>query len=67
MIECPNKEKNLQHCNCSYTSCDKKGVCCACIRYHRSMNQLPACFFSDATERTYDRSTRRFIHDNSQV
>jgi hypothetical protein len=25
------------------------------------MNELPACFFPDDVERTYDRSIRRFV------
>jgi len=61
-MDCPNKEKNLADCNCTY-SCEKKGMCCECIRYHRSMNQLPACYFSNAAERTYDRTFRKFAQD----
>jgi len=63
--KCPNREKNLQNCNCSYAGCEKKGVCCECIAYHRSMRQLPACFFSEADERSYDRSFARFVQANS--
>jgi len=59
-MECKNKERNLKNCNCSYSSCDKKGVCCECIAYHRSVGELPACFFPDSVERTYDRSIERF-------
>jgi len=60
MAECPNIKKNLEHCNCSYSGCDKKGKCCECVAYHRAMKQLPACFFPDDVERTYDRSYKRF-------
>lgn len=59
-MECQNKERNLQNCNCTYT-CGKKGLCCECISYHRSMNQLPACYFPDDAEKTYDRSIRYFV------
>ena len=59
-MSCDNKQKNLNNCNCSY-SCGKKGVCCECIQYHRSMNQLPACYFPAEAERTYDRSIGYFI------
>lgn len=59
-MECNNKTKNLERCNCSY-SCSRKGICCECIAYHRSMNQLPACYFSDRAEKTYDRSVEHFI------
>jgi len=60
MKEC-RTEKNLKACNCSYEPCSRKGVCCECLRYHWSMKELPACFFSDAVERTFDRSLRRFL------
>ena len=60
-MECPQKEKNLKNCNCTYGSCDKKGNCCACISFHRSMDELPACYFPDDVEKTYDRSIRRFV------
>lgn len=59
MIEC-NIEKNKRVCNCSYP-CDKKGICCECLRYHRNRNELPACYFPDSIERTYDRSIENFI------
>jgi len=59
-LEC-NKEKNLQKCNCSYEPCSRKGICCECIAYHRSSDELPACVFPDNVERTYDRSFRKFI------
>lgn len=61
-MEC-KKATNLKNCNCSYEPCSRKGVCCECIMYHRKMNQLPACYFSDKAERTYDRSIRKFIED----
>jgi hypothetical protein len=60
MKEC-RQEKNLKACNCSYETCSRKGMCCECLRYHWSMGELPACFFPDAVERTYDRSLRRFM------
>jgi len=60
MSECL-KPKNLARCNCSYEPCSRKGVCCECVAYHRSLGELPACFFPDSVERTCDRSVRRFI------
>lgn len=54
------KPTNLKNCNCSYDPCDRKGVCCDCLRYHLRMRQLPACCFSSAAERTYDRSFEHF-------
>lgn len=54
------KEDNARRCNCSYEPCSKKGVCCDCIAYHVAARQLPACCFSAAAERTYDRSFEHF-------
>ena len=54
------KSSNLQQCNCSYTPCSRKGICCDCIRYHLSMRELPACCFPDSAERTFDRSFEHF-------
>ena len=58
-MEC-KRESNASACNCTYP-CDKKGVCCECITYHRSRNELPACYFPPHVEKTYDRSIRRFL------
>ena len=54
------KEKNKIHCNCSYP-CSKKGICCDCISYHRNRGELPACYFPDNEEKSYDRSIENFI------
>ncbi|MDP3143688.1 MAG: DUF6485 family protein [Candidatus Omnitrophota bacterium] len=61
MADCNNKKNNLAHCNCSYEPCSRKGICCLCVAYHRESNQLPACFFPDDAEKTYDRSVESFI------
>lgn len=60
MTEC-RKEKNAARCNCSYEPCSRKGICCECLVYHQGQDELPACFFPDDVERTYDRSIRRFV------
>jgi len=60
MKEC-NMRENLSYCNCSYEPCPRKGICCECIQYHRRLGELPACYFPDDVERTYDRSIRKFI------
>lgn len=60
MSEC-KAEKNMENCNCSYEPCSRKGVCCECVTYHRKMRELPACFFPDDVEKTYDRSYEKFI------
>jgi hypothetical protein len=59
-MECPNKDSNLDVCNCTYEPCSRKGRCCECMQYHLRMNELPACAFSAEAERTYDRSFRKF-------
>jgi hypothetical protein len=59
-MECTRREQNLKNCNCTY-DCEKKGVCCQCLAYHRSSGELPACYFSKEAERTYDRSIAAFI------
>ncbi|KPL11997.1 MAG: hypothetical protein AMS26_19055 [Bacteroides sp. SM23_62] len=58
-MEC-NKDRNNQYCNCSYP-CSKHSVCCDCLHYHRRSGELPACYFPDHAERTYDRSIDYFI------
>jgi uncharacterized protein DUF6485 len=52
---------NMKRCNCSYASCDKKGICCECLHYHLKSGQFPACFFPDDVEKTYDRTIEKFI------
>lgn len=60
MAECKVK-KNLEHCNCTYEPCSRKGICCECVAYHLRNGELPACFFPKDVERTYDRSIAKFI------
>ncbi len=55
------KEKNSKECNCTYSGCPRKGVCCDCITHHRKKGELPACYFSEEVEKSYDRSIERFI------
>jgi len=64
-VDCPRREVNLKECNCTYAGCDKKGTCCECLHYHRKMGQIPACFFPNDVEKTYDRSIKRFIESQS--
>jgi hypothetical protein len=59
-MECPNHDRNLERCNCTYEPCSRKGVCCECIAYHMRAGELPACYFPDDVERTFDRSIARF-------
>lgn len=59
MVEC-KIQKNKISCNCSYP-CNRKGLCCECLSYHRNRNEFPACFFTDIVERTYDRRIENYI------
>ncbi len=58
-MEC-RKAQNLEKCNCSYSPCSRKGICCECLSYHLRSRQLPACCFTDEAEATYDRSFEHF-------
>ncbi|MFZ5989869.1 MAG: DUF6485 family protein [Bacillota bacterium] len=54
-------EKNKAKCTCTCMSCSRRGACCACVEYHRSMGEIPGCFFPAEAEKTYDRSIENFI------
>lgn len=54
------KATNLKRCNCSYSPCSRKGICCECLQYHLANRELPACCFPNDAERTYDRSFEHF-------
>lgn len=58
-MECKS-ETNKSFCNCSYP-CSRKGICCDCIRYHIKNSEMPACFFPNDAERTYNRSVSYFV------
>ena len=53
-------DENKTACTCTYEPCERKGICCECISYHRKMGEVPGCLFPPYIERTYDRSIRRF-------
>ena len=54
------QEHNESVCNCTYSPCPRKGICCDCIAYHGKARQLPACVFPADAERTFDRSFEHF-------
>ena len=58
-MEC-RKSSNARFCTCSYPGCEKRGLCCECLRYHLSMRQLPGCCFPKDAEKTYNRSFEKF-------
>lgn len=61
-MEC-QKPQNLKNCNCTY-DCERKGLCCECLAYHKVKNELPACYFTDEQEKTYNRSVSYFLENN---
>lgn len=68
MKTCVNRDDNLKNCPCTYLpagrqgpGCDKKGICCECLRYHLDRGELPACCFPAEIEKTYDRSIEKFL------
>jgi hypothetical protein len=61
-MECISK-RSLEHCTCTYTSCDKRGSCCKCVIYHREKGEIPGCFFTAEGEGTYDRSLANLFRD----
>ncbi|MEF9988355.1 MAG: DUF6485 family protein [Christensenella sp.] len=63
-MEC-QKEKNMAWCNCSF-GCSKQGMCCECVKYHRELGELPACYFSKSAEKTGDRSIAAYLKDKNQ-
>lgn len=54
-------EKNKGFCTCTYEPCERKGLCCECLVYHRKSGELPGCLFPADVEKTYDRSIERFV------
>jgi hypothetical protein len=58
-MECKQHE-NMAFCSCSYEPCQRKGVCCECIKYHLKNRELPGCCFPFEGEKTYDRSFEYF-------
>ena len=63
-MECKQKA-NLKNCPCTY-HCELKGKCCECLASHLKDKELPACCFTLQTEKTYDRSFKKFIEENLQ-
>jgi hypothetical protein len=64
MKDCPNQSANLASCPCTYEPCERKGLCCECLSYHRKSGELPACYFTPEVERSYDRSIARFLQSD---
>lgn len=41
--KCPNRETNLQSCTCTAEECERRGLCCECVAFHRDKGNAPAC------------------------
>ena len=41
--ECVNKYENKQDCPYKDFNCEKHGICCEYIRYHKKDESLPFC------------------------
>ena len=71
-----NRVEHLKHCNCTKKlvtiidghkieqDCPLRGKCCECIKYHKELGELPACYFTEEQEKTYDRSIQNFVKLN---
>jgi hypothetical protein len=64
MEQCRNQERNTADCNCTYP-CERKGLCCECVAYHRRLGEFPACFFSSSAEKSWDRSFQALCKDRA--
>lgn len=53
----------IESCKCTNMSCPLRGKCCECVEKHIGKGQVPACFFSEEGEKTYDRSVANFYAD----
>lgn len=59
-MECKQKE-NLKNCPCTWPNCNRKGICCECLKYHQEKGELPACYFPPEIEKEYNRKIENFI------
>lgn len=63
-MPCDFHSDNLDMCNCT-AECPRKGNCCLCLAHHRAKNQLPACYFTEEEERTWNRSIKFFVQNRA--
>jgi S-ribosylhomocysteine lyase len=55
----------VNKCKCTWTDnegnhCKRRGNCKACVAHHRQNDELPACYFPEDKEKTYDRSITNY-------
>ncbi|HOR46499.1 MAG TPA: hypothetical protein PLX04_02030 [Caldisericia bacterium] len=61
------KKTNSTKCNCTHEPCERKYRCCECLSFHKSQNELPACYFTVEEEKTYDRSISFFCKNHVKI
>jgi len=50
-----------KQCKCTYPGCSRHGKCDECVEFHRVQDELPACYFDEANEKSYDRSINNYL------
>jgi hypothetical protein len=43
VVDCPNRDVNLQMCPCPSEECERQGICCLCVQNHAGNGGLTAC------------------------
>ena len=43
MEKCTSYEQNKNECPCQNMECERRGICCDCIRHHRKRGSTVAC------------------------
>ncbi len=61
-MEC-KQEENKKGCTCT-ANCNRHGLCCECVAYHRAKGQIPGCFFDKEGEAIWNRSIEVFIQNH---
>jgi len=36
-------DDNKDQCSCTSTDCERRGICCECLRAHLAQQSLPSC------------------------
>lgn len=63
--QCPRAKLNQSYCTCTYPGCNRHGLCCECLHYHRQRGELPGCYFTKDEEKTYNRTVEFFVQRRS--
>ena len=58
---CARQASGAKDCPCTYPGCPRHGNCCQCVAHHRDKSQLPACYFTAAQEKSFDRSVAFYL------